>query len=55
MLCLDKRPFATELKHNQLMQEVRNICRVRVNKVEFDPVGTIGEDAPGIVDERAWE
>ncbi len=38
----------------QRMQEVRNACRVRVNEVQFVPAGTIGEDAPGMVDEREW-
>jgi phenylacetate-CoA ligase len=39
----------------QLKGAVRNLCRVRVDAVDFVTAGTITEDAPGMVDERTWE
>ncbi len=38
-----------------LMGAVRNLCRVRVDSVEFVSPGAIAEDAPGMVDERTWD
>lgn len=39
----------------QLMGAVRNLCRVRVDSVEFVSSGTIQEGDPGMLDERSWE
>ena len=36
-----------------IKQAVRQVCRVRVDEVEF--VETIPENAPGMLDERGWE
>lgn len=38
-----------------LKTAVQNICRVRVDAVEPVEPGTIGKDAPGMVDGRRWE
>ena len=38
----------------QIKQAVRNLCRVRVDEVQFVAVGSIGEGSPGMVDERDW-
>ncbi|HFE66452.1 MAG TPA: phenylacetate--CoA ligase family protein [Chloroflexi bacterium] len=39
---------------DQLKEAIRSVCRVRVNHVEFLPPGGLGDDAPGMVDERDW-
>ena len=33
---------------------VQNMCRVRVDKLEVVPMGTITADSPGMIDERDW-
>ena len=38
----------------QIKEAVRNLCRVRVDDVEFIAAGTLAEDAPGMVDSRDW-
>ncbi len=38
----------------QIKEAVRNLCRIRVDDVEFLPTGTLAEDAPGMVDGRDW-
>ena len=37
-----------------LKQAIQNICRVRVDKLEFVPSGTLTANTPGMVDERDW-
>jgi phenylacetate-CoA ligase len=37
-----------------LKQAIQNVCRVRVDKLEFVPAGTIMADSPGMIDERDW-
>lgn len=39
----------------QLKAAVRNVCRVRVDEVEFVTPGTLPADAQGMVDQRSWE
>lgn len=39
----------------QVKTAVRSLCRVRVDDVEFLPPGSLGDDAPGMVDERDWQ
>jgi phenylacetate-CoA ligase len=39
----------------QLQGAVRNLCRVRVDEVEFVSEGTITADTPGMLDERTWD
>jgi phenylacetate-CoA ligase len=39
----------------QLKSVVQNVCRVRVDAVEFVGLGTIEENAPGMVDVRHWK
>lgn len=34
---------------------VQSACRVKVDRVEFIPAGTLDEDATPILDERSWE
>ncbi len=38
----------------KIKEAVRNLCRVRVDDVEFLAPGTLAEDAPGMVDARDW-
>ncbi len=38
-----------------LKTAVTNLCRIRVDAVEFVPAGTIADDAPGMVDGRTWD
>jgi len=38
-----------------LQEIVKNLCRVRVDVVEYLPPGTLGENAPGMVDGRQWQ
>lgn len=38
----------------QIKEAVRNLCRVRVDDVEFIAPGTLAEDDPGMVDAREW-
>jgi phenylacetate-CoA ligase len=33
----------------------QDICRIKIDKIDFVRPGTIGEKAPGIKDERKWE
>jgi hypothetical protein len=40
---------------DNLKQIIPNICRVRVDEVEFVAAGTIQPDAPGMVDARDWQ
>jgi phenylacetate-CoA ligase len=40
---------------DNLQQIIPNICRVRVDEVEFVTAGTIQPDAPGMVDARDWQ
>jgi phenylacetate-CoA ligase len=47
----DEDPAVVE----QLTQAVRNLCRVRLDAVEFVAPGSITAETPGMVDERAWE
>ncbi len=37
-----------------LKQAIQNVCRVRVDTLEFVAKGTITADTPGMVDERDW-
>jgi phenylacetate-CoA ligase len=37
-----------------LKQAIQNVCRVRVDTLEFVVTGTITADTPGMVDERDW-
>jgi phenylacetate-CoA ligase len=39
----------------QLSESVRNLCRVRVDRVQIVAKGTIGQGDPGMVDQRSWE
>lgn len=39
----------------QVKTAVQGLCRVRVDDVEFLVPGTLGENAPGMVDERDWQ
>lgn len=62
----DKMNLAVELKHelsseekqklsDELSQKLQNICRIKPDRIEFVPQGTISEEQPKIVDERTWE
>jgi phenylacetate-CoA ligase len=33
----------------------QDVCRIKIDKIDFVPTATIGEKAPGIKDERKWE
>ena len=44
----------TDALADQLKEAIRSVCRVRVDHVEFLPPGGLGDDAPGMVDERDW-
>ena len=46
----DKRKLARD--SNQKFQDV---CRIKPDRIDFVPKGTIPEDQPKIVDERTWE
>lgn len=37
-----------------LQEMIKNLCRIRVDAVEYLPPGGLGEDAPGMVDGREW-
>jgi phenylacetate-CoA ligase len=36
-------------------QKFQDLCRIKIDKIEFVDSGTISEKQPGIVDERKWE
>jgi phenylacetate-CoA ligase len=36
-------------------QKFQDICRIKIDRIEFVDAGNIGEKQPGIVDERKWE
>ena len=40
---------------SDLVSAVQSACRVKVDQIEFVSSGEIGENAPLIVDERAWD
>ncbi|GIK58468.1 MAG: phenylacetate--CoA ligase family protein [Chloroflexi bacterium] len=37
-----------------LQEMIKNVCRVRVDAVECLPPGSLGDNAPGMVDDRDW-
>ncbi len=37
-----------------LRRAIQDLCRVRADAIELVPAGSIAEDAPTMVDERAW-
>ena len=39
----------------ELSQKLQSICRIKPDRIEFVPQGTISEEQPKIVDERTWE
>jgi hypothetical protein len=39
----------------ELSQKLQNICRIKPDRIEFVPHGTLSEEQPKIVDERSWE
>ncbi|MBL7164904.1 MAG: AMP-binding protein [Dehalococcoidales bacterium] len=39
----------------ELNERVQNVCRVRVDRVEFVAPGSIPEDQPRLVDQRKWD
>jgi len=47
---IDKDKLATELNNR-----FQNVCRVKVDKIDFVPQGTIPEEHETIVDKRTWE
>ena len=47
---IDRKEFADDLN-----KEVQNLCRVKIDKIEFVEKGTIPEEHQKIVDERTWE
>jgi len=40
---------------SELNERVQSVCRVRVDRVEFLPAGSIPDGAPRVVDERKWD
>jgi phenylacetate-CoA ligase len=60
----DEMVLKLELKdasadRNKLSLDINNkfqdICRIKIDRIDFVDPGTIAEKAPGIVDERKWE
>ena len=47
---VDKRKLTDDLH-----KMVQDICRIKVDKIEFVETGTIPEERPTIADERTWE
>ena len=43
------------MSHPDLPKAFRDICRLKVDKIEFIARGTMPEGHKVIVDERAWE
>ncbi|NIO70745.1 MAG: AMP-binding protein [Anaerolineae bacterium] len=48
-------PADREALTKELGAAVQSACRVKVDRVEFIPADTLGEDAKVILDERSWE
>jgi len=40
---------------DELGQKFQNICRIKPNRIDFVPEGTISEEQPKIVDQRTWK
>ena len=62
----DEMNLKVELKHelnskerqqlsSELSQQFQNICRIKPDRIDFLPQGTISEEQPKIIDERTWE
>jgi phenylacetate-coenzyme A ligase PaaK-like adenylate-forming protein len=60
----DEMTLKVELKESgadtaRLSLDINNkfqdICRIKIDKIEFVNPGMIGEKQPGIIDERKWE
>ena len=62
----DEMNLKVELKHElnseekrklsaELSQQFQNICRIKLDRIDFLPQGTISEEQPKIIDERTWE
>jgi len=47
---MDRRKLAADLNHR-----FQNLCRVKIDKIEFVARGTLPEEYQQIVDERTWE
>ncbi|MBE9483154.1 MAG: hypothetical protein IMY88_05680, partial [Chloroflexi bacterium] len=47
---IDREKLADDLN-----KRFQNLCRVKIDKIEFVETGTIPEEHQKIVDERAWE
>ena len=47
---VDKSKLADDIN-----QKFQDICRIKIDKIEFVAPGTISEKQPGIIDERKWE
>jgi len=46
----DKAKLADDIN-----KKFQDVCRIKLDKIEFVDSGTIPEDRQGIVDERKWE
>jgi phenylacetate-CoA ligase len=40
---------------DDINQKFQDVCRIKIDRIEFVGLGTIGDNQPGIVDERKWE
>ena len=47
-------PGEREVLDEKFKESIRNVCRVRVDEIQFVEPGAIPADAPGMVDERQW-
>ena len=47
---VDKRKLTEDLNKG-----FQNVCRIKIDRIEFVEKGTIPEEHPKIVDERIWE
>jgi len=62
----DEMELKVQLKHDlsgeekqrltaELSQQFQNVCRIKPDRIDFVPSGTIAEEQPKIVDQRTWE
>jgi len=59
VLKLELKDTTANADKNKLLLDINNkfqdICRIKIDKVEVVPDGTIGEKGQGIKDVRKWE
>jgi hypothetical protein len=52
---LEDGPVDKKSMHEALEKNFRDICRLKIDEVQFFPKGTFGNENKALMDEREWE